>query len=467
MCPPLQKYTVLEEIASGQFGKVHLALREGKIYAIKCTSIVSPNECMIHSALAHKNIIRLYEYFKSTASNSNSGESPMYYLVMEYGAGGELFDKIQPDIGVDEELAHFYFRQLISGVEYLHAQGVAHRDLKPENLLLDELGNLKICDFGLSTVFRHKGQRRRLTTVCGTRPYVAPEILFGEYEGEAVDIWACGMILFVLLLGNTAWDEPTDCSPEFCMYVMEPERLLQTSPWNRLRESVYELIRGMCDVYADKRFTMSDVKRNKWFRQQTSLMSTCDDISSSFALDRLLSQMNLDESDVFASQMDLYSQKPPAQHQPCNNSGANMNTSISDTSADDGMPAFAFSQPVEYIGTHGYNMQVNFSQPDKTRTAQLSITRFYTRHAGILENIAKVLTDFLVTFNLGQDSIHFSTVDKRKCPLNGEIRVQNAVQNTWLVHFRRINGDPLEFRRFYSAIKDVLSDFVCQTQQNN
>lgn len=63
-------------------------------------------------------------------------------------------------------------------------------------------GNLKIADFGLATLFLYKGQKRRLTTICGTKPYVAPEVAFGDYDGEMVDIWACGVILFVLLTGS-------------------------------------------------------------------------------------------------------------------------------------------------------------------------------------------------------------------------------------------------------------------------
>ena len=84
----------------------------------------------------------------------------------------------------------------------MHQQGVCHRDLKPANLLLDECGNLRIADFGLATVYKHKGIVRRLNTICGSKPYLAPEVLYGDYHGPSVDVWACGIILFVLLCGS-------------------------------------------------------------------------------------------------------------------------------------------------------------------------------------------------------------------------------------------------------------------------
>lgn len=116
------------------------------------------------------------------------------------GLNFDLFT--EPDVGMPVWGAQKYFRQLISGVEYLHSHGVAHRDLKPENLLLDNNDNLKISDFGLATLYRMQGKERLLEKKCGTLPYVAPEVLVRAYHAEPADIWSCGIILVALLAGG-------------------------------------------------------------------------------------------------------------------------------------------------------------------------------------------------------------------------------------------------------------------------
>ena len=115
------------------------------------------------------------------------------FMSLEFAANGELFDKIQPDVGVDEELAHHYFCQLLGAVEYIHSHGIAHRDLKTENIMLDSDGNLKLADFGLA---RTVGvPMRTYTHEVVTLWYRAPEILLGgKHYAPAVDMWSLGCI---------------------------------------------------------------------------------------------------------------------------------------------------------------------------------------------------------------------------------------------------------------------------------
>jgi len=193
-------------IGEGTFGTVRLALdTAGKQYACKMFQLTQDDglkakqadlfkECKIHAAARHANIIE----FMGQVSTID-----YHHIFLEYGAGGELFDRIPPDVGIGEDLAHFYFHQLMNAVEYLHLVGIAHRDLKPENILLDSLGNLKVADFGLAAVFRHKGTLRNSSTACGTPPYVAPEIHTYDYFAPFTDIWSSGIILYVLMCGST------------------------------------------------------------------------------------------------------------------------------------------------------------------------------------------------------------------------------------------------------------------------
>uniref|UniRef100_A0A1B0DLH8 non-specific serine/threonine protein kinase n=1 Tax=Phlebotomus papatasi TaxID=29031 RepID=A0A1B0DLH8_PHLPP len=102
-------------------------------------------EVCIQKILQNPHILRYY---------GKRSQGSIEYIFLEYAAGGELFDRIEPDVGMAQNEAQRYFMQLMSGVKYLHDRGVAHRDLKPENILLDERDNIKISDFGMATMFR-------------------------------------------------------------------------------------------------------------------------------------------------------------------------------------------------------------------------------------------------------------------------------------------------------------------------
>ncbi|RXW23017.1 hypothetical protein EST38_g2832 [Candolleomyces aberdarensis] len=193
-------------------------------------------EMRVHSALKHKNVLEFLNAIIVELKHRHTYH-PGIYILLELAAGGDLFDKIAPDKGVSDDLAHYYFQQVIDGMQYIHSQGVCHRDLKPENLLLDAAGTLKISDFGLSAVYKLKdtGRTRMLTERCGSLPYVAPELANEQpYNAEPVDVWGCGVILFTLLVGNTPWDEPTIRSPEFVAYVNGT--IFKEDPWRRIGE---------------------------------------------------------------------------------------------------------------------------------------------------------------------------------------------------------------------------------------
>ncbi|KAF9908362.1 serine/threonine-protein kinase HAL4/sat4 [Linnemannia zychae] len=163
--------------------------------------------------LRQKEVLRLKqqrEREKQQAKQLRLDQFPEYCMVMEFAAGGDLFNlltKAHPPISLHEK--HCLWRQLINGVQYMHSMGVAHRDLKPENILIDGTGRiLKITDFGIANVFKSVGDPSPLPCrgIIGSEPYIAPEEFYQEeYDPRAVDVWACGIIFYVMYYAAMPW----------------------------------------------------------------------------------------------------------------------------------------------------------------------------------------------------------------------------------------------------------------------
>jgi len=203
------RYEVGRTIGQGTFAKVKFAVDAdtGAAVAMKVLdkeTILShrmlhqiKREISVMKIVRHPNIVRLNEVL--------AGKTKIY-IILELITGGELFDKIARHGKLLENEARKYFQQLIDAIDYCHSKGVYHRDLKPENLLLDARGNLKVSDFGLSTLCQNGVGL--LHTTCGTPNYVAPEVLGKNgYDGSAADIWSCGVILYVLMAGYLPFEE--------------------------------------------------------------------------------------------------------------------------------------------------------------------------------------------------------------------------------------------------------------------
>ena len=118
---------------------------------------------------------------------------------MDCYAGGELFYHLRNYRRFNEEMAKFYFAQILLAIEFLHSKKIVYRDLKPENIVLDKMGYIKLTDFGLAK--ENMGEEATTQTFCGTPEYLAPEILRGDKYGKGVDIWCMGILLFEMLYG--------------------------------------------------------------------------------------------------------------------------------------------------------------------------------------------------------------------------------------------------------------------------
>uniref|UniRef100_A0A7N0RE01 non-specific serine/threonine protein kinase n=1 Tax=Kalanchoe fedtschenkoi TaxID=63787 RepID=A0A7N0RE01_KALFE len=267
--PLLGRYEIGKLLGHGTFAKVYHArnvstdqnvaikvidkekiLKGGLMAHIK-------REISILRRVRHPNIVQLFEVMATKAK---------IYFVMEYVKGGELFNKVAKG-RLKEEVARKYFQQLVSAVEFCHARGVFHRDLKPENLLLDENGDLKVSDFGLSAVSDQMRQDGLFHTFCGTPAYVAPEVLARRgYAGDKVDIWSCGVILFVLMAGYLPFHDQNVMN----MYKKIYKGEFRCARW--FSPELTKLLHRLLDTNPATRITIPEIMEYRWFRKGFKLL---------------------------------------------------------------------------------------------------------------------------------------------------------------------------------------------------
>lgn len=228
--------------------KVAIKILEKKCILKKNDFIRVLREISLLKAMRHPNIIQLYEIIETPKQ---------LYLIMEYAAHGELFDYIVLHKRVDESTALRLFRQIVSGMAYLHSQSIIHRDLKPENLLLDSNDNIKIVDFGLSN--RAPGNCL-LKTACGSPCYAPPEMLLGKkYKGPPADIWSCGVVLYALLCGHLPFDDPSTAK------LYDKITSADYTVPSHVSKGAKDLVGKMLRVDPAARCSVEEVRKHPWF----------------------------------------------------------------------------------------------------------------------------------------------------------------------------------------------------------
>ncbi|CAI9260793.1 unnamed protein product [Lactuca saligna] len=260
----LGRFEIGKLLGHGSFAKVYLArnVKTNESVAIKVIDkekimkggLIAhiKREISILRRVRHPNIVQLFEVMATKSK---------IFFVMEYVKGGELFNKVAKG-RLKEEVARKYFQQLISAVGFCHARGVFHRDLKPENILLDEDGDLKVSDFGLSAISEQIKGDGLFHTFCGTPAYVAPEVLGRKgYEAAKVDIWSCGIILFVLMAGYLPFHDQNI----MVMYKKIYKGDFRCPRW--FSPELTRLLRRLLDINPETRITIPEIMENKWFKK--------------------------------------------------------------------------------------------------------------------------------------------------------------------------------------------------------
>uniref|UniRef100_A0A8C7VFD5 Serine/threonine-protein kinase DCLK2 n=1 Tax=Oncorhynchus mykiss TaxID=8022 RepID=A0A8C7VFD5_ONCMY len=202
----------------------------------------------------HPNIIQLIDEVDTPTE---------LYLVMELVKGGDLFDAITSSTKYTERDASVMVFNLAGALKYLHSMNIVHRDIKPENLLvceyLDGTKSLKLGDFGLATVVEGP-----LHTVCGTPTYVAPEIIAEAGYGLKVDIWATGVITYILLCGFPPFRSEDNLQEDLFDQILVGRLDFPAPYWDNVTDSAKELIGRMLQVNVEARYTAQDILSHPW-----------------------------------------------------------------------------------------------------------------------------------------------------------------------------------------------------------
>ncbi|XP_054248423.1 serine/threonine-protein kinase DCLK2 isoform X7 [Indicator indicator] len=266
----LEKYKVGKVIGDGNFAVVKECVERstGKEFALK---IIDKNKCCgkehlienevsILRQVKHPNIIMLIEEMDTPAE---------LYLVMELVKGGDLFDAITSSTKYTERDGSAMVYNLASALKYLHGLNIVHRDIKPENLLVCEYSDgsksLKLGDFGLATVVEGP-----LYTVCGTPTYVAPEIIAETGYGLKVDIWAAGVITYILLCGFPPFRSENNLQEDLFDQILVGKLEFPSPYWDNITDSAKELISLMLHVNAEARYTAAQILSHPWVSDDAS-----------------------------------------------------------------------------------------------------------------------------------------------------------------------------------------------------
>uniref|UniRef100_A0A8C9SCC8 calcium/calmodulin-dependent protein kinase n=1 Tax=Scleropages formosus TaxID=113540 RepID=A0A8C9SCC8_SCLFO len=268
------EYQLYEELGKGAFSVVRRCMKisTGQEYAAKIINTKKlsardhqklEREARICRLLKHPNIVRLHD---------SISEEGFHYLVFDLVTGGELFEDIVAREYYSEADASHCIQQILESVNHCHLNGIVHRDLKPENLLLASKlkgAAVKLADFGLA--IEVQGDQQAWFGFAGTPGYLSPEVLRKDPYGKPVDMWACGVILYILLVGYPPfWDEDQH---RLYQQIKAGAYDFPSPEWDTVTPEAKDLINKMLTINPVKRITASEALKHPWICQRSTVAS--------------------------------------------------------------------------------------------------------------------------------------------------------------------------------------------------
>ncbi|XP_075921851.1 calcium/calmodulin-dependent protein kinase type II subunit delta isoform X34 [Petromyzon marinus] len=268
------EYQLYEELGKGAFSVVRRCVKvsTGQEFAAKIINTKKlsardhqklEREARICRLLKHSNIVRLHE---------SIAEEGFHYLVFDLVTGGELFEDIVAREYYSEADASHCIQQILESVHHCHQHGIVHRDLKPENLLLASKmkgAAVKLADFGLA--IEVQGDQQAWFGFAGTPGYLSPEVLRKDPYGKPVDMWACGVILYILLVGYPPfWDEDQH---KLYQQIKAGAYDFPSPEWDTVTAEAKNLINQMLTINPAKRITAAEALKHPWICQRSTVAS--------------------------------------------------------------------------------------------------------------------------------------------------------------------------------------------------
>ena len=258
----IDDFQIVKVLGTGAFGKVSLVYNEElkRYFAMKSLKKEyikkyqqtkhTKEERKIMEKIDYPFISKLYYAFQTKKS---------LFMITEFMAGGEMFHHLHECGHFDENRTRFYIAELVLAIGHLHKNNILYRDLKPENILLDEIGHIKLTDFGLSKIMNNI-EKDKTYTVCGTPIYVAPEVLSGTGYNKLVDWWSLGVLLYEFLAGYSPFREMKN-RIDLNIY----KRKLKQDPL--ISDTAFDLIKKLCQTNVEERLgkNVKDIKNHKFF----------------------------------------------------------------------------------------------------------------------------------------------------------------------------------------------------------
>ena len=259
-----QRYTFVKQAGQGTYGTTWIAedAMTGKTVIIKAISKANTSRSDFKRELKyakylakHPNIITTHDIAYETKTS--------YVTVQDYASGGDLFDAIEPEVGLKESTAKRYLNQICRAVEFMHSKSLVHRDIKPENIVLadKEGSSVQLIDFGMTLK-----TGTHVPRVCGSIPYTSPEICsapdeVGFFADPSCDVWSVGILLFCMLTGTFPWEQATLSDPNYYEFVQWQCGVTSKPPhmWQSFSPKLLSLFNKLLAMHPEDRCSITEV----------------------------------------------------------------------------------------------------------------------------------------------------------------------------------------------------------------